>query len=78
MGVLGDMARKAMGWQKDQALADAINEETAKKKKRIAETKARIAQIKDPRNLTAKLRNQTRGALNESEMKQMGIGQEDM
>jgi hypothetical protein len=78
MGALGDFARRAMNWQKDQAIADAINEETAKKKKRIAETKKKISEKMDKRNvLMTGRRGMKQAGVTEGEMTSLGFGDKD-
>jgi hypothetical protein len=85
MGRLGDFARKAMNWQKDQALADAINEDTEKKKQRIRETRAKIAKMTNPPppipygdsvSPTRRAAKRDR-SLSEEELNRMGFGKQE-
>jgi hypothetical protein len=77
MGRLGDFARRAMNWQKDQSLADAINEDTEKKKKRIRETRDKIAAKMAPDNVLMKgRRGMIQAGATEEEMSKMGFGKE--
>jgi hypothetical protein len=82
MGKLGDFAKRAMGWQDDMAAADIINAETAKKKKRIAETKAKLAKMRNPipygDSVSPTRRAAKRGnSLSEEELDQMGFGKQE-
>jgi len=73
MGKLGDMARRVYHWQDDLAEADLINKETAKVKKRLKESQAKLAFIKDPRNRVTATREGIGTNMDERERRSVGL-----
>jgi hypothetical protein len=82
MGVLGDYAKRWMNWQKDAAEAANWNDVAAKNKKRIADTKVKLAKMRAPipygDSVSPTRRAAKRGnSLSEEELDQMGFGKQE-